>query len=310
MKDKKLYTFICGGVGVETDIVIASSFEDACEIFKRNRQNDKVTQFIYGYGDFHYDEEDDLAEIKDYEERHLTLWDVSQLECTGSGEKDNIKYYEYKTKGNWWSWYSLTIIEQPLKEYHMIRFEEENGESQDIYDVLQDMERYEVKIKTADIEKVVESIEKGIHDNDKIVEILSKKDKDIIHPMNDFIDVFGNYMTLPVYKKLNLFNLLKGLRSKYPDIKFDVKYGFTIEITFENLDKFDAYIGLYDKYIDFYSDFSHLIGIDITPNNDFNVILDSLITAIEQAIQSYLSWMKNLEEGEINEQTNQENRDT
>ena len=293
MEDKKLYTFICSDDDVETDIVIASSLEDACEIFKRNRQNDKVTQFIHGYGDFHYDEEDDPAEIKDYKEKHLTLWDVSKLKCTGSGEKDNIKYYEYKTKEGWWEWYSLTILEQPLKEYHMIRFEYDNGESRDIYDVLQEMEIHEAKIKTADIEKVVKLIEESIRDNNKIVEILSRKNKDIIHPMYNFIDEFSRYMTSPVYEKINLFNLLKGLRIKYPDMKFEAECGFTIKITFEN--GFEAYIRLYDKSINFDSDFSHGIEIDITSNNDFNLILDSLIPEIDKATQTYLSWVKDNE---------------
>jgi hypothetical protein len=178
----------------------------------------------------------------------------------------------------------------------MIRFEYENGESRDIYDVLQDMERYEAKIKTADIEKVVKLIEEGIHDNDKIVEILSRKNKDIIHPQYDVIDFFEGYMTWPVYEKLNLFNLLKGLRIKYPDIKFEAECGFTIKITFEN--EFEAYIILYDKSIDFDSDFSHGIAIDITSDNNFNIILDSLIVEIGKAMQTYLSWMKDNEKEE------------
>jgi hypothetical protein len=296
MEDKKLYTFICSGDDVETDIVIASSFEDACEIFKRNRQNDKVTQFIHGYGDFHYDEEEtDLDEIKEHKEHYLALWDVSHYECTIFDEKDDIKYYEYEPD-NRWDWFRLTIIEQPLKEYHMIVTCDEDNDPHDIYDVLQDMERYEAKIKTADIEKVVRSIEKGIRDNDEIVKILSNKDSGIIHPMNDFIDEFNRYMTLPVYEKLSLFNLLKGLRIKYPDIKFEAECGFTIHISFEN--EFEGYIRLYDKYIDFDSDFSHDIEIDITPDNDFNVILDSLIAEIDKSIQTYLSSMINSEEEE------------
>ena len=298
IEDKKLYTFICNDTETEIGIVIASSLDDACEIFKRNRQNDKVTQFIHRYGDFHYDEaEKDVDKIKEREEKYLSLWDVSQLECMGSGEKDGIKYYEYENSGDWWEWYRLTIIEQPLKEYNMIVSCDENDILQDMYDVLQEIESYEAKIKTADIENVVQLIEESIRDNDKIVEILSNKD--IIHPLQyDFIDEFSRYMTLPVYEKLNLFNLLKGLRIKYPDIKFEVKYGFTIEITFENLDEFDASIRLYDKYIEFYSEDCHDIRIDITSNNDFNVISDSLIAGIDKAIQTYLSWMKDNEKEE------------
>ena len=297
MEDKKLYTFICNDDETEIGIVIASSLDDACEIFKRNRQNDKVTQFIHGYGDFHYDEEEkDVAKIKEREEKYLILWDVSQLECIGSGEKNDIKYYEYETRGGWWEWYRLTIIEQPLKEYNMIV---SCDKYDDTYDVLQEIESYETKIKTADIEKVVELIKESVRDNDKIVEILSSKNKDIIHPLQyDYIDEFSCFMTLPVYEKLNLFNLLKGLRITYPGIKFEVKYGFTIEITFENLDEFDASIRLYDKYIEFYSEECHDVRIDITSNNDFNVILDSLIAEIYKSLQAYLSWMKDNEKEE------------
>ena len=297
MEDKNLYTFICNDDETEICIVIASSLDDAFEIFKRNRQNDKVTQFIHRYGDFHYDEEEtDLDEIKEREENYLALWDVSHLECAISGEKDGIKYYEYENGEDYWEWYRLTIIEQPLKEYHMIVSCDDHNGPHDICDVLREIESYKNKLKTADIEKVVKLIEKGIHDNEKILEILSRENKDIIHPMYDFADEFSGWMTFPVYKKLNLFNLLKGLRIKYPDIKFEAECGFIIKITFEN--KFEGYIRLRDESIDFYSDFSHGIEIDITSNNDFNVILDSLISEIDKSIQAYLSYMEDSEEEE------------
>lgn len=296
MEDKNLYTFICNDDDTEICIVIASSLNDACEIFKRNRQNDKVTQFIHRYGDFHYDEEEtDLTEIKEREEHYLALWDISHFECAISGEKDDIKYYEYEPEDGW-DWFRLTIIEQPLKEYHMIVSCDEDNDPYDICDVLREIEKYENKLKTADIEKVVELIEKGIRDNDEIVKILSRKNKDIIHPQYDFIDEFSRYMTMPVYEKLNLFNLLKGLRIKYPDIKFEAECGFTIKIIFEN--EFEGYIRLFDKSIDFDSDFSHGIEIDITSNDDFNVILDSLTPEIDKAIQTYLSWVEDTEEEE------------
>ncbi len=296
MEDKKLYTFICNYDETEICIVIASSLDDACEIFKRNHQNDKVTQFIHRYGDFHYDEEEtDLNEIKEREEHYLALWDVSHYECTMSGEKDDIKYYEYEPEDGW-DWFRLTIIEQPLKEYHMIVTCDEDNDPRNICDVLQEIESYENKLKTADIEKVVELIEEGVRDNDKIIEILSRKNKDIIHPQYDVIEIFEGYMTLPVYEKFDLFNLLKGLRIKYPDIKFEAECGFMIKITFEN--EFEGFIRLFDKSIDFDSDFSHGIEIDITSNNDFNTILDSLIPEIDKAIQAYLSYMEDTEEEE------------
>lgn len=131
MDNKNLYIFFChfnGGLG-DIVTIISTSFEEAINIYSQNKNNDPITQYIYDYGEFSYNECDDAA-MENYE-WYKKLWSLNECTLKDSDEEGSLKYRSYKFQCG-----VFYIIEQPITAYQMIACYTEDGDILDPFHIL------------------------------------------------------------------------------------------------------------------------------------------------------------------------------
>lgn len=178
----KIYTFMhyLDSQFCDTTIVVATSFEEAINIYKEKRIDDKLVQWAYGYGTFrdpeYDDEEEEEEDPCDEYNRYKKKWDLTTDTFDEGTTKDLLNYRIYKLSYS----SSINIIEFPMSEYNLIGV---YGFHETLYDRIKlldyaNKELEEIIRKSQpNVKRARETKSALEYKNDKITELITERHK-------------------------------------------------------------------------------------------------------------------------------------
>ena len=269
MNKEKTYIVLCRdrdlSSGCDITMITAASFDDAIEIYNKNRFDDPIIQYMYDYGEFF--EEDDPDEEAEANSEFAKAWLLTPEKLYSEYSDHGMSYRVYHDSENSYIDCEFVIFECSEKNYQLISCLDDNEPWILTNDECLDMVAEErKKLKTQDIDDIYGRMKSDVIRNERLVNIIDEMDPDRYAEYDSMNSFKQELSSFDIFRKMQLDMVMKGLRKLYPCMAFKYSQVGVLDIYVNGKDEGDEFSILY--WADRMNIMLNMESVELYYNND------------------------------------------
>lgn len=269
MSKEKTYIVLCRdrdlSSGCDITMITATSFDDAIEIYNKNRFDDPIIQYMYDYGEFF--EEDDPDEEAEANSEFAKAWLLTPEKLYSEYSDHGMSYRVYHDSENRYIDCEFVIFECSDKNYQLISCLDDNEPwiltNNECLDMVAEERK---KLKTQDIDDIYNKMKSDVMYNERLVHLLNEMDEVRYAEYENMKSINTELASYDIFEKMRLDKFMKELRKIHPSITFEYPRVGLLDIYVNGKDEGDEFSILY--WADRMSIMLNMESVELYYNND------------------------------------------